>query len=141
VQLANSSGSSARVMLFLRDCAKVYLMYMIVGIAAVPAGAVYGFLVLNGYDRWWTATICVSLGVVSGAWAWARVRNRLYRPWRAQIAGTIYWPDQDTLSLYGPQLSSLQHQHGTYSIALEEFSRESIGTMQVSADDYAAARN
>jgi hypothetical protein len=66
---------------------RFYILYMSVGVAAIPAGVLYGVLALKGYDRWWTALACVVIGLCCAIETSRVVRERLF-PWQA-IVGSL----------------------------------------------------
>lgn len=63
---------------FLRESARLYVLYMAVGLAAVPVGALYGIAVANGYSRWWTAVLCIGIGLICGRVSWKFWDRKLF---------------------------------------------------------------
>jgi hypothetical protein len=53
---------SSTLIAYLRNSGRQYLLYLSVGLAAIPVGIAYGILVLRGYDHWWTLLACVAFG-------------------------------------------------------------------------------
>lgn len=78
---------SAHITRFLRKLPRLYVLYMSVGIAAIPAGIAYGVLVVNGYDRWWTAALSVAVGLYFGRTMWKYVDAKLF--WSTEVAPAI----------------------------------------------------
>ncbi len=60
---------------WLSETINTFLRYLAVGVALIPAGVVYSLTVLAGWDRWWVATICLTLGFVTAALAWRRTAS------------------------------------------------------------------
>jgi hypothetical protein len=54
--------SSSHPNSFLRESGKLYVLYMVGGVAAVPAGALYALLASKGFGQWWTALAAIVLG-------------------------------------------------------------------------------
>jgi len=69
---------SSRLSSFLRESGKLYVLYLAAGIAAIPAGVIYAFLVVTGYNRWWTVVPAIVLGFWMGRKAWKYVHGRLF---------------------------------------------------------------
>jgi membrane protein DedA with SNARE-associated domain len=137
VLLLHFSDDISRGTSYWRDWVTVYLMYLTVGTAAVPAGIVYGILSANGYARWWTAAICLAVGFVAGAWTWRHVSRHLHqaRHRRPQRLGTLMWSGQETSFLYihHASVSISERPRGANGNVLQDVSRESVGTMHVVA--------
>ncbi len=49
-----------------RNEARLYLLYLAAGVAAIPAGIAYAVLVATGWGRWWTVVPLLLLGLASG---------------------------------------------------------------------------
>ena len=52
--------------------------YMVAGLAAIPAGALYAILSVEGYDRWWTALPAIVLGFSMAVKAWKYVDKKFF---------------------------------------------------------------
>ena len=61
---------------FLRNYVKLYLQYMAVGVAAIPAAALYAFLASRGYESRWTALLAIIIGCWCARWAWKAVDRK-----------------------------------------------------------------
>ena len=48
-----------------RETGRLYLKYMAAGLAAIPAGIIYGLLAMAGWERPWTVILILALGVSS----------------------------------------------------------------------------
>ena len=75
-------------MSFLRESRRLYILYMVVGAAAIPAGVLYGVVALKGYDRWWTALACVAIGLLCAIRASRFIQERFY-PSSSQVIGSV----------------------------------------------------
>jgi hypothetical protein len=54
----------------LREAGKLYALYGIAGIAAIPAGVAYSLLRIAGLERWWTLLPLLVVGLCMALWAW-----------------------------------------------------------------------
>jgi len=59
-----------------RDEAKLYLLYIAAGAAALPAGICYAILAANGWDRWWTVVPLLALGFATALLVWKYLEKR-----------------------------------------------------------------
>jgi hypothetical protein len=73
---------------FWRNYIKLYLQYMAVGVAAIPAGVLYAFLSSRGYETWLTALLAVAIGCVCARQAWQFVGRRFATAGRTLTAAT-----------------------------------------------------
>jgi hypothetical protein len=73
-------ASSPRIGRFSLEPFRLYILYMGVGLSAIPAGVAYGVLSLNGFDRWWAVLLPVALGLGMGRLTWRYVDSMLLRP-------------------------------------------------------------
>lgn len=73
------SSLSRRIGPFWLERFRLYILYMSVGIVAIPAGIAYGILAVNGYDRWWTAILSIALGLWLGKMTWKYVDAKLFQ--------------------------------------------------------------
>ena len=55
---------------------------MAVGVAAIPAGALYAFLAARGYESRWTILLAIIFGCVCARWAWKFVDRKFTAPQR-----------------------------------------------------------
>jgi hypothetical protein len=62
---------------FLRDCGKQYILYLSVGLAAIPVGITYGILAVNGYGSWWTLLPSVVLASWLARKMWRYVKSKV----------------------------------------------------------------
>lgn len=60
-----------------RNEARLYLLYVVAGVAAIPAGMVYAALAVTGWVRWWTVVPLLALGLASALSFWKYVEKRL----------------------------------------------------------------
>ena len=65
---------------FLRESYKLYVLYMVAGVAAIPAGVLYALLAVKGYGSWWTALLAIVLGFWLAKEAWRYVERRFFTP-------------------------------------------------------------
>lgn len=65
---------------FWRNYVKLYLQYMAVGVAAIPAGALYAFLASRGYESRWTALLAIIIGCLCSRLAWKFVDRQFAAP-------------------------------------------------------------
>src|SRR5713226_4718456 len=72
------SFDSSRIKQFLRESARLYILYMSVGVSAIPAGIIYGILTVNGYSRWWVALLSIAFGLGFGRMTWKYVDSKLF---------------------------------------------------------------
>jgi hypothetical protein len=56
---------------FWRDSRNIYVLYMVAGVAAVPAGLIYALLAAKNLDRWWTTCPLLALGLISALLVWS----------------------------------------------------------------------
>ncbi len=63
---------------FWRDSSNLFVLYVMAGIAAVPAGTVYALLAAGGWDRWWTTFPLLSVGVGSALLTWSFCEKRWF---------------------------------------------------------------
>ena len=62
---------------WLRQVLRLYLQYMAVGLAWIPAAIVYALLAQNGLDQWWNAAALLAAGLACGYYAWAAAGRHL----------------------------------------------------------------
>jgi hypothetical protein len=65
---------------FWRNYVKLYLQYMAVGVAAIPAGILYAFAVSRGYESRWLTLIILVVGGCCARWAWTFADRKLTAP-------------------------------------------------------------
>lgn len=65
---------------FLRESGKLYVLYMVAGVAAIPAGILYAILAVKGYGGWWSALAAIALGFWMAKEAWSYVERKLFAP-------------------------------------------------------------
>lgn len=63
---------------FWRDLGKLYALYMLAGLATIPAGVVYALLVNQSWERWWSVLLVLALATVLAKSAWAYFHKRLF---------------------------------------------------------------
>jgi membrane protease YdiL (CAAX protease family) len=63
---------------FWRDSRNLYVLYMVAGVAAIPAGLIYAILGAEGLDQWWSTVPLLALGVVSSLLAWSFFEKRWF---------------------------------------------------------------
>jgi hypothetical protein len=63
---------------FWRDARDLYVLYVIAGVATIPAGLVYAILAANNLERWWTAIPLLAFAVVSALLAWSFCERRWF---------------------------------------------------------------
>src|SRR5207245_11397627 len=76
----SSCAMSSRLDSFLRESGKLYILYLSAGVAAIPAGLIYALFAVNGYDRWWSAVLCIGLGFLLAGGTWKYLSLRLQKP-------------------------------------------------------------
>jgi membrane protease YdiL (CAAX protease family) len=59
-----------------RNEARLYLLYVVAGAAAIPAGIVYAVLVATGWERWWTVVPLLAVGLGTALFAWRYVEKK-----------------------------------------------------------------
>jgi hypothetical protein len=129
VRSFNLSVVSSEIMPFLREVRTLYILYMSVGIAAVPAGVLYGVLALKGFDRWWTALACVAIGLCCAIGASKVLRERSYpSSWQAIGSVNLLVLDEARTQL------GLAHMAG-YVIWYAHNLQVVAGSSQVSSED------
>ena len=62
----------------LKSFRRTYGMYMVVGLAAIPAGIIYAILAVNGFERWWTDVLVLIVGVLTAHAAWRSLTRRMH---------------------------------------------------------------
>ena len=65
---------------FWRNYVKLYLQYMAVGAAAIPAGALYAYLSARGYGPRWTVLLALVIGCWFARQAWKFVDRTFAEP-------------------------------------------------------------
>jgi hypothetical protein len=63
---------------FLRESGKLYLLYMLAGVSAIPAGALYAILAVKGYDGWLSALLAIALGFLMAISTWKYVERKFF---------------------------------------------------------------
>ena len=81
---------STPIKLSFHDEAKLYLLYMVAGAAAIPAGICYAILVAKGWERWWTVVPLLALGLATALFAWKYLEKRLYSRIAAPAVSETY---------------------------------------------------
>jgi hypothetical protein len=92
---SDSSGTKP----FLRESARLYVLYMCVGITAIPAGIAYGICVVKGYDRWWVALGLMAVSLYLARQTWKYIDSRL-RP--RSVFGMIMIAGMSDLEMSNP---------------------------------------
>src|SRR5712664_1112140 len=64
----------------LREAGKLYLLYMVAGAGAIPAGVAYSLLHIAGRERWWTVSPILGVGLSMAFYAWKYCERRFYLP-------------------------------------------------------------
>ncbi len=85
---------------FLRESGKLYVLYMVAGVAAIPAGALYAILAVKGYNGWWTALPAIVFGFWMAKEAWSFVERKLFTADFAASGQRATWfPAKPTLAV------------------------------------------
>jgi hypothetical protein len=77
---------------FLRESVRLYTLYMIAGVVAIPALSVYAVLSVEGYDFWWIAVAAIALGFLMAIKAWKYFDRLLFTRAFAVSGAMITWP-------------------------------------------------
>jgi len=64
-------------MFWLRDWNTMFLLYLAVGLAFVPAGLLYALAELVGWGNWLVAAVCLGLGFLVAHFVWAKLERHL----------------------------------------------------------------
>jgi hypothetical protein len=60
-----------------RNEARLSLLYLAAGAAAIPAGICYALIVAWGWERWWTVLPLLALGLGTSLFAWKYLERKL----------------------------------------------------------------
>jgi hypothetical protein len=76
---------------FLREVGKLYILYMVAGVAAMPAGVLYAILRLKGYDGWLAAAGAIMLGLLIAKVAWSCVEWAVFTRYFVASGASTTW--------------------------------------------------
>jgi uncharacterized membrane protein len=88
---------------FWRDRSNLYVLYVIAGIAAVPAGLIYAILAASGRDHWWTTFPLLAAGLVSALLARQYYERRLVLPTDVKVSANPVVGNVATLQPKNPR--------------------------------------
>lgn len=72
---------------WLRDWRTMFLLYLAVGFAFVPAGVLYALAGLAGWDNWPVAAVCLGFGFLTAHLVWTKLERRLMEGARRSAMG------------------------------------------------------
>jgi hypothetical protein len=75
---------------FWRDSRNLYLLYLVAGVAAMPAGLIYAILATKHLDRWWTTVPLLALGLVSALLVWSYCERHWFPARSESLTETIF---------------------------------------------------
>lgn len=93
-------------MSWLRDRRTMFLLYLAVGFAFVPAGLLYALAGLAGWDNWPVAAVCLGFGFLTAHFVWTKLERRLMEGARRSAMGEGQDDPREssvTISLWDPQ--------------------------------------
>jgi hypothetical protein len=76
---------------WLRNSARVSLLYIAVGVAFAPFGLVYALLAVNGWDHWISTVLLLGCGFVAAQLVWNALEKRV-NPMDAVCDATLSGP-------------------------------------------------
>jgi hypothetical protein len=127
------------------DSARLLVQYLAVGVAFIPSGLVYGFLVLYGRDNWLLAALLVAAGLVPAYFLWTALERRFARQREATTMHREARTEPgliDVVNIYAPpppqritrpNTGSQPASSPTYTIALREFPGPDVSGAQLIA--------
>ncbi len=68
---------AAGYMSWLHDWRTMFLLYLAVGLAFVPAGLLYALAGLVGWGNWFVAAVCLGFGFLMAHVVWTKLERRL----------------------------------------------------------------
>ena len=60
-----------------REVERLFLLYLLASLAALPVGVAYAILVLNGLAHWLAVSLLLFAGVVTAALVWSALESRI----------------------------------------------------------------
>ncbi len=85
------SSGSLKIERWFREWGRLYILFMSVGLSAIPVGVVYGFLKITGYDSLWVAGSAIACGLMFGLASWKFVDSKFFGPNQATAPATLIY--------------------------------------------------